>query len=66
MSNYGCAVNSNIAAMVANPQDLVHGREGSGVGRCRTAAKAVESYRKDAADREQGPQGHQHEEGQVR
>src|SRR3546814_17194182 len=22
-SNYGCAVNSNLAAMVANPQDLV-------------------------------------------
>lgn len=28
MSNYGCGVNSNIAAMIANPQDLVHGRAG--------------------------------------
>ena len=27
MSNYGCAVNSNLAAMIANPEDLVHGRE---------------------------------------
>ena len=28
MSNFGCAVNSNLAAMVANPEDLIHGREG--------------------------------------
>ena len=35
MSNFGCAVNCNLAAMVANPEDLVHGREGTGVGRCR-------------------------------
>ena len=26
MPNLGCAVNSNLAAMVANPEDLVHGR----------------------------------------
>jgi pilus assembly protein CpaD len=26
-SNYGCSVNSNLAAMVANPEDLVRGRE---------------------------------------
>ena len=35
MSNFGCAVNGNLAAMVANPEDLIHGREGSGVGRRR-------------------------------
>lgn len=46
MSNYGCGVNSNMAAMVANPQDLVHGREGSGVGDTITAVRAVDSYRK--------------------
>jgi len=45
MSNFGCAVNSNIAMMVANPQDLVHGREGNGVGDTLTAAKAVQFYR---------------------
>lgn len=45
MSNYGCAVNSNLAAMVANPEDLVHGREGNGVGDTATAAKAVQLYR---------------------
>ena len=45
-SNFGCAVNSNLAAMIANPQDLVSGREGSGVGDTVTASKAVEQYRK--------------------
>ena len=47
-SNFGCGVNSNLAAMVANPQDLVHGREGSGLGDSRTATKAVDYYRKTA------------------
>jgi pilus assembly protein CpaD len=46
MSNFGCAVNSNLAAMVANPQDLVYGREGSGVGDSLTSSKAIGSYRK--------------------
>ena len=43
--NFGCSVNSNLAAMVANPEDLVHGREGSGVGDAMTASKAVGAYR---------------------
>jgi pilus assembly protein CpaD len=54
MSNFGCAVNANLAAMVANPEDLVHGREGSGVGDTLTATKAVESYRKAAPSGDQG------------
>lgn len=45
MSNFGCSVNSNIAAMVANPEDLVHGREGTGTGDVDTAARAVLFYR---------------------
>lgn len=45
MSNFGCGVNSNIAAMVANPEDLVHGREGGSVTDARTATRAVELYR---------------------
>jgi pilus assembly protein CpaD len=45
MSNFGCSVNTNLAAMVADPVDLVHGREGSGVGDTHTASKAVETYR---------------------
>ncbi|HEU5285352.1 MAG TPA: CpaD family pilus assembly protein, partial [Sphingomicrobium sp.] len=46
MSNFGCAVNSNLAAMVANPEDLVHGREGTGVGDSLTSSKAIGAYRK--------------------
>jgi len=45
MSNYGCALNANLAAMVANPEDLVHGQEGNGVGDTATGAKAVQFYR---------------------
>lgn len=45
LPGFGCAVNSNMAAMVANPEDLFHGREGTGVGDARTASKAVEYYR---------------------
>ncbi|HUG46517.1 MAG TPA: CpaD family pilus assembly protein [Sphingomicrobium sp.] len=56
MSNFGCAVNSNLAAMVANPEDLFHGREGGAVGDAATAAKAVESYRRAAPSGEQGLQ----------
>jgi len=48
MSNLGCAVNSNLAAMVADPQDLVHGREGTGVVDPRTAVRAVDMYRTKA------------------
>jgi pilus assembly protein CpaD len=44
-SNYGCAVNTNLAAMVADPEDLIHGREGSGVNDPLTGAKAVNLYR---------------------
>lgn len=45
MPGMGCAVNTNLTAMVANPQDLVHGREGTSVVDAATAAKAVQSYR---------------------
>lgn len=56
MSNFGCAVNSNIAAMVANPEDLFHGRDGSGVGDAATAAKAVGYYRSAEPTGKQGLQ----------
>lgn len=54
MSNYGCAINSNMAAMIANPQDLIHGREGSGVGDTFTSARAVDQYRKATPTGQQG------------
>ena len=45
MSNFGCSVNSNLAAMVADPVDLIHGREGAAAVDAATAAKAVQYYR---------------------
>ena len=45
MPNYGCAVNANFAAMIANPEDLVHGRDGTGLGDSVTASKAINVYR---------------------
>jgi pilus assembly protein CpaD len=44
-SNFGCAVNSNLAAMIADPVDLIHGRDGGGVNDNRTATRAVDMYR---------------------
>ncbi|MGH2969184.1 MAG: CpaD family pilus assembly protein, partial [Solirubrobacteraceae bacterium] len=45
MSNFGCGVNSNLAVMVANPEDLIHGREGSGLSDTTTASRAIGVYR---------------------
>lgn len=52
-SNFGCAVNSNIALMVANPEDLVRGREGDNLVDPTLAARAIDSYR----TREPGAKG---------
>lgn len=42
---YGCAVNGNMAAMVANKEDLVRGARGSGETVGMSASKAIETYR---------------------
>lgn len=44
-SNYGCATNSNLAAMIANPEDLISGRSGSPVSSTLASSKAVKTYR---------------------
>ena len=54
MSNFGCGVNSDLAAMVANPEDLIHGQEGMGAVDAMTASKAVQSYRRAAPTGEKG------------
>ena len=43
--NFGCAVNSNLAAMVADPQDLLEGKKGSGETVIATSNKAIASFR---------------------
>lgn len=55
-SNFGCAVNSNIATMVANPEDLVHGREGTTTVDPYTGTKAVNLYRSTAPSGSKGLQ----------
>ena len=54
MPNFGCGVNANLAAMIANPTDLIHGREGSGVTDTATITRAVDSYRAQRPTGEQG------------
>lgn len=43
-SNYGCAINSNLAAMVADPQDLIQGKSSNSQDPL-SAAKAIHTYR---------------------
>ena len=42
---YGCAVNGNLAAMVANPEDLITGQKGTGETVVSTSTKAIKAYR---------------------
>ena len=43
--NYGCATNSNLAAMIADPNDLVLGQTSGSAGDAATGAKAIRIYR---------------------
>jgi len=43
--NYGCATSSNLAAMVANKEDLIHGQDGTGNTVALTNTKAIDAYR---------------------
>lgn len=45
MSNYGCASSANLAAMVANKEDLIRGQDPIGSADASTAGKAIRSYR---------------------
>ena len=45
---YGCAVNSNLAAMVANPEDLLEGQTGDGETVVVTGTRAIQTYRETA------------------
>lgn len=53
-SNYGCATNSNLAAMVANPEHLIKGAEGTGETTIMSSNKAIDSYRTQAPTGEKG------------
>jgi pilus assembly protein CpaD len=53
-ANYGCAINSNLAAMIANPEDLIQGREASGNGAAQVAGRAARAYRESPPTGRQG------------
>ncbi|GGA08596.1 MAG: pilus assembly protein CpaD [Sphingomonadales bacterium CG12_big_fil_rev_8_21_14_0_65_65_10] len=52
--NYGCAVNGNLASMVANPEDLIRGQQAQGGSSEATSTKAIEAYRAAAPTGEGG------------
>ena len=47
-SNFGCGVNGNLAAMIANPEDLVRGESTDSDLRTATSTRAIETYREKA------------------
>lgn len=51
---YGCATNSNLAAMVANPQDLLEGQKGTGETVIMSSSKAIDAFREQAPTGTQG------------
>jgi pilus assembly protein CpaD len=48
-AGYGCAINSNLAAMVADPRHLIEGAEGTGETVVMTSNKAIATYREATA-----------------
>ena len=46
--DYGCAINGNMAAMVANKEDLVHGARGNGTTVIMSSSKAIKTFRDTA------------------
>lgn len=53
-SNFGCASNANLAAMVADPEHLLKGANSTGQTVVMSGNKAIESYRKAQPTGEQG------------
>ena len=47
-SGFGCAVNGNLAVMVADPEHLIHGAGSTGETTIMSATKAIDSYREQA------------------
>ncbi|MCB5426238.1 CpaD family pilus assembly protein [Altererythrobacter sp. CC-YST694] len=53
-AGFGCAVNSNLAAMVADPEHLIHGAKGTGETVIMTSNKAIATYRAKAPTGQEG------------
>ncbi|GGZ06314.1 CpaD family pilus assembly protein [Novosphingobium colocasiae] len=52
--NYGCATNANLAAMVADPEDLLRGADTQGNTVVMSSSKALDSYRKQTPSGAEG------------
>jgi pilus assembly protein CpaD len=44
-AGFGCSINGNLAAMIADPQQLLHGAAGTGDTVIMSSTKAIETYR---------------------
>lgn len=53
-TNYGCATNANMAAMIADPEHLLKGASSKGVTTVMSSTKAIDSYREAPPTGEQG------------
>lgn len=53
-TNYGCATNANMAAMVADPEHLLQGAAGKGQTTVMSSTKAIDSYREAPPTGEKG------------
>jgi pilus assembly protein CpaD len=53
-TNFGCATNANLSAMIANPRDLVRGQGDTGNGAAGTASRAIRVYRTRTPSGSQG------------
>ncbi|MEL0210463.1 MAG: CpaD family pilus assembly lipoprotein, partial [Novosphingobium sp.] len=51
---FGCAINGNLAAMVADKEHLVQGATGTGETVVMSGTKAIDSYRNARPSGEQG------------
>ena len=47
-AGFGCAVNGNLAAMIADPEHLLEGAAGTGETVVMSSTKAIETYRNNA------------------
>lgn len=53
-SNYGCATASNLAAMIADPADLLHGKHADGTSSAELAVRAIKALNQQAGSGKQG------------
>mgnify|MGYP003514753177 CR=1 FL=1 len=55
-TNYGCATNSNMAVMVADPEDLISGQDAGGAN-TRAGVRAVQTFNDGGAEKLSGGGG---------